>query len=613
MAKVFFLEFTEHLPEFLKSREPSDIVIALTPSVAAKLTVYQIPFKLLQGDYYSHEEYMEIVPGWEERMLNITDKLDEALWNNFESFSKKEITPFRWNTHLLKLLFDNIVMKIFELEQFFSQEKIHQVKIFQCPLSSQIERLCYDDDESVYEQLIYLMKNKYQYEISIISASKSLEKRVSDKKPSHNYLRSLRWLKRKLKKNAVQLVNAYKIRFLKQSKGRILNVNCHELSSISSPLARLDWVIDDYPNDLLPARPPKNDEYSRFIDKIQESEELTTLFTFSGLNFFKLCQSKIHNFCRKLGNILEDYRHLEEYFGHQHCDIVFFSTHSPYDIQNVIIPALCRKRNIPYVCWMHGGSGVNYRTGYKITDYTYGQHYFVYGAEVKKLLDQHYSQYRLTTHVVGSPRLLKRQQDYQPPQNEKKIITLVLCSWGNNRQYMASDIPQFRFSFWEPLETIIRLLIRYEKQYHIIVRAHSNQSQIDTVKNLLSDCDSEGIEVSSFKMASFSEIVKRSDLFINTWVSTTFWEECLSHADIFVMDNSDLTKSAKKLLPNRAFWYDDLDHFTRALEHYLDEGNFYQKSGDQSFLNAYMDFERKDHIPEHVSQTIQNILNQNSR
>jgi len=479
-------------------------------------------------------------------------------------------------------------------------------------LSSQIERLCYDEDESVYEQLIYSMKNKYHYDVSIISASKSAENIVSDNKQSHDYWRAIRWLKRKLKKNTLRLYNDYQMRFLKNRKGPILNVNCTELSSISSPLARLDWVIDDYPTDLLPKHHPKNDDYSRFINTIQKSDDLTALFTFSGLNFFKLCQNKLHNLCRQLGNILEDYRQLETYLSHQHCDIVFFSTHAPYGIENIIMPVICRKKKIPYVCWMHGGYGANYMTaGYKMTDYTYGQHYFVYGDEVKKLVDQHYSQYNLTTHVVGSPRLLKRQQDYQPPKNEKKVISLVLGPWGNNLQYMAPDAPHYRFSFWEPLDTIIRLLIRYETQYHIILRSVGDQNQLDTVKNLLSDCDSTDIEVSSPKTVSFQDLVKRSDLFINTWVSTTFWEECLTHADIFVMDNSDLTKSAKKYLPKRAFWFDNLDHFTRALEHYLDEGTFYQKSGDHSFLNAYMDFEQKEHIPQHVSQTIENILNQN--
>ncbi|SVE15483.1 uncharacterized protein METZ01_LOCUS468337, partial [marine metagenome] len=62
MKNIFFVEFIEHVSLIDNYIEKDDIIIALSPEAASELDYRKIPYKRLQGDYYSHKEYIEIVP-----------------------------------------------------------------------------------------------------------------------------------------------------------------------------------------------------------------------------------------------------------------------------------------------------------------------------------------------------------------------------------------------------------------------------------------------------------------------------------------------------------------------------------------------------------------------
>ena len=112
------------------------------------------------------------------------------------------------------------------------------------------------------------------------------------------------------------------------------------------------------------------------------------------------------------------------------------------------------------------------------------------------------------------------------------------------------------------------------------------------------------------KEISFDKVVKFSDLFINFWLSTTFYEQCFSHADIFMLNESDLTRQTKETLTNRAYYFENFDSFTKNLNKYLDEGIFYKKSKDKSFLINNLDWERRNSISKNALNIVENILRQ---
>ena len=127
------------------------------------------------------------------------------------------------------------------------------------------------------------------------------------------------------------------------------------------------------------------------------------------------------------------------------------------------------------------------------------------------------------------------------------------------------------------------------------------------LNNLLKSNNAQDIEIMETKFIAFEKIVNFSDLFINFWVSTTFYEECFSTADIFLFDQSDLTEQAKKSIIKRAFWFDNLEDYTKSLTRYLEDGLFYQKSNDRIFLQKYIDWNRRDQIAQNTLKIIKEI------
>lgn len=618
MPTIFFIEFTEDIQCFLDRRDPGDIIIALRPEVTLELDIYKIPYKCLRTDYYTHEEYMANSSESKHQVRPVLQALDKELWRHNAQYKTFGFKPFEMFIYFFRISLDTLRNEIFELDRLFNKENVNKVKLIKHESrSSHNNPLIFYDSESVYEKLVYLMKQKYKYGIEAIDNKNDVKSdtvAVSNPAPESCALGGIYFATRI--KELVRRIYGLKNRS-SNKKGNILSVDCWELSCIKQELVGLGWSIHDFPTGILERIPSLSAEhnYSGLISEFEKNNELINLFEFLGVNFYGIIKSRLEYFCRNIETHFRNYNILSDYIDRNHFDIVFFGTHTPHSAQNFLLPFICRERDIPYVCWMHGGYGTNYKVaGYDLSDYTFGHYYFVYGEEVKKLLDSHYSEYSLSTKVAGSPLILKRYKDYIPPRNSKKVITLIAPPWETNCRHTDTDCPYDKFSYWVPLKAILELLIQYRDKYRVIIRSIADDPslQTQTFRRLFEYNNAEGIEIIPIKEMAFKKIVEDTDLFISLWISTTFWEACFSHADIFLMDNSDLTDIAKAIIPKRAFLYDNLAEFTQGLRQYLDEGIFYQKSKDKSFLKSYMDFDRKDQIVEHVSQTIEDMIHKTS-
>lgn len=613
MSTIFFIEFVEDIESFLKHRDSSDIVIALKPEVSAELDILKIPHKCLRADYYTHEEYMASVNGFKRYMKAILFAMDEELWMYDPEYRNRGIRPFEMFIYFFKFPFTLLRSEIFELDKLFNKETVNKVKLIKNDALSICSALSFYDDESVYEKLIYLMQQKFKYDIDAIDNKHDVKNGLA-----------------RARKSRFEVYTPKEIPFVKQvkelikrlyrlkdhplnKKGNIMSVDCCELLCIKQKLVSSGWSIHQFSDSIFDVNPvpSRGSKYNGLVSRFEKNKDLMRSFEFLGVNFFGIIKSRLENFCQNLETIFSRYQILSDYMNRNHFDIVFFTTHTPFKLQNVMLPLICRKIGIPYVCWMHGGHGANYKiAGFELSDYAFGQHYFVYGEEVKKSIDSYYSGYNLLTHVVGSPKILRRYQNYTPPKNARKVITFIGTVWSTNYFHPDVDSSYSRFSYWTSSKAILELLIQYRHTHRIIIRTRPGPSslQIQTFRRFLKYHNVEEVEIMPSDEMSFEKIVEITDLFITQYVSTTFWEASFSHADIFLMDDSDLTEAAKEIVAKRAFWYADLPGFIQGLRQYLDKGAFYQKSHDKTFLKNYMDYDRKDRIVEHVSQTIEDII-----
>lgn len=624
MISTFFLEFKEDIPCFLKHWNKDDLIVALRPEVALELEIMNIPFQQLQVNYYTQDEYAEFSAECMSELKKMISALDEKIWQFNVGFKQMEINPFQLFFYYFKLPLDSIRIKIFELDKYFNHENIDEVKLITHNKRYGNDRMYFFEEESIYQELLSLMQIKYKYKLQAIKSQCGVENdhaRFSCFRPSppkSSIMRIAGYFKRLYKLTDRLIRKKYISSTDLKKKGLILSVNCRELGYVWQELVSLGWAIRQLPGNILDYHRAysENNWADGFLDSLLKDAATMSRFQMLEINYFGLLKDRLVYFCKNIDNIINNYNRLSKYINKHNYDIIFFSTHTPHEMENTLLPLICREKKIPYVCWMHGGYGAN-RTvaGFDVSDFKFGNHYFVYGEEVKKLIDNEYSQYNLSTHVVGSPMLVKHYHDYAPPVNNKRVITLVLPSWCTNRLHVDTLNPYYNYSYWIPIKTILEVLIKYRNKYRIIVRAGSLafKSQIETVGKFLKHHGAEEIEIIPIEEMPFTSLAAITDLFIDMWVSTTFWEECLTHADIFLVDNSDLTDVAKKIIPNRAFWHSDLTAFVAALRDYLDKGDFYQKSGDRTFLKSYLDYERKEHVAENVSAVIEKIIQTGSR
>lgn len=614
MNNLFFLEFVQDIPCFLKHRDPDDIVIALRPEVTLELDMQGIPYKCLSTDYYTHEEYM--ANSYECRQgLRPTLQVLDGEFSKFldGQYKVADLKPFQTFIYLFNFCLNSLKSKIFELSMLFCKEgdidRVKFIKHKSWPITSYIY---FFDYESVYEKLIYLMQGKYKYTIEAIDNKYSVENDIAKLYSSHLFGFYAPKTAYFVKRIEGIIKRFYKVKnyspSISNKKGNILSINCYELSCIKQGLVSLGWSIQEFPVDMLDGNFISSRWDKELIGRFLASKDLEKMFQFLEVNFFSTMKGRLEYFCRRIESIFHNYQILSNYINNNKLDIVFFGTHAPFNMENVLLPLICRDKKIPYVCWMHGGHGANYKIpGYEISDYTFGQHYFVYGDEIKNIIDSYYPQYNLITHVAGSPAILKRYQNYVIPKNKKKVITFITRAFGSNILHVGIDSPYYRFSHWVPSKAILELLVHHRYKYRIIIRT-LDRPQRETFKRFLKYHNAEEIELIAAYEMPFEKIAGITDLFIGLWVSTAFWEACFTHADIFLIDNSDLTDNAKGIISKRAFWYDDITKFIEGLGHYLEQGIFYQRNEDKSFLRSYMDIDRKDYIPGYVSGLIEDII-----
>jgi len=415
MKKVFFFEFPQDIEQFLEKVELDDIVIALRPEACFELDVRNIKYKCLQLDYYNHKEFMSITFAYKGQLKTMLKFLDDRLSDIYPICKNINIRPFERFIYFFRLPIDILKCEIFELDSFFKIENISKIKIFKHKRKSLSHDFSFSDEESIYEQIIYSMKARYNYDIEVIEAS--IEK--EEIKISNNSLRKVPILMQ----NAKRLLKNY---FLKKhallKKGNILSVHCSELSYIKDDLIKLGWNITDFPEHMLNRKNTPAIKDNRIFDTLFKDKEARDLFEYMGIDFYWIVKDRFEYFCQRLDEIIHIYNILLDYMNNNQFDVVFFNSHTSFKPEDVILPAICKEKHIPYACWMHGGYGANYSVqGYDVSDFMFGQHYFVYGEEIKKLIDTNYGDYNLITHIAGSPKLLSTYNKYAPVNMIKRL------------------------------------------------------------------------------------------------------------------------------------------------------------------------------------------------
>ncbi|MFC1510864.1 hypothetical protein ACFL5U_00550 [Candidatus Margulisiibacteriota bacterium] len=627
MANIFFIETGDDIMILRQQMTKEDVVIALSPLAAYALEKSNIPFKLVEYDYCSHTELAEALANYRRNIDEAMLYIDGIIFALDQRFSELQLSPFFSSLFETEVPVLNIVTRIYQIKKLIEKERPAVIKIIdQGEIVSEDVRYNECDGAfgvvgSLINEIIKMMKSQYNYKLIIYEKCEPNKSQIDLEKIAKfknkfikSYEKDPHICLRILNKGPNKLINHIKAwLFNGKQRYRILNVMSGELESIKDELKGDGWIVQTFPyQQFTKDRIIKKYKYmAEFRQRVVADTKLPGLFMFCGISYFDLVWERLFRFCDCLEGLLKDYYWLDNYLNNNKYDLVVFQTHTGFNSFNKILPIILKRMNIPYVCWMHGGYGTNkaVSSGYRSSDYLLGDNYFVYGANIKKLIDNYYPDFGLTTHVAGSPHLENRYKNYRKPQNKIKIVTYILGGFAYplNGAYTTECKKHKLSGHWRPLKEIINVLIKYQDKYCINIRPYPSERQIDFLADLLQDIKATNISLITTKDASLKQILYSSDLLIYNYVSTSFFEAALTSADIFLVDDSDLTKAAEEILARRAFHFREISEFCNNLDRYLSEGRFYQKN-DDAFLRHYMDIENKTLRGKTVSKILRSIV-----
>lgn len=620
MKSLIVLEHPEDL-DYLRGRyNRDDVFIGFTPAASYELERNNIPHKV-PGDYYEHNSFFSIYKDCTSNLVDIVVNLDRLIWGVDERFRKLNAQPFFMGVYQLKNVIDCIKIYIYLFSRMLEKERPEKVIAVSNAddAFAKHEDLLFAPEEPLCSAILSRMQKQFNLELEIIHREEIKDTRSKD---------FMRPLKRNVKKLSNMIKSAAMLFDSRdKTKTRVLCIDSRDLKSLKEEMVKLGYQIDflyEEGFDFTDA----NISYklqSKFLQALRSDGSIRALCTFESTDFYDLIEKKILQYTDNFDLFVKTYINVQKFLGKRIYDVVVLGVLSA-SFTNIALADICRKKQIPFVCWMHGGYGA-YKTfeGYDMEDLLFGSYYFTYGEAINRAIDtfhpdetighesfqkicQHYPVTKARSITAGAPFMEGRYCDCARENRPRKVVAFIMGElWYHNQYYMGGNSPYTYFQKWNDVKKILNTLIEYQNTYSIIIKTYTGDDvgQEMLIKYLF-DKSGTNIEVIR-KEITFDKILRTSDLAIFTWVSTTFFQFAFSECDQFLFDNADLTEEARKILSESCFFFDKIDNFCNALRKYLNEGNFYQ-TNKNAFRKFFLDFDNARGRTEYIDNVIRSIL-----
>jgi len=621
---IAILEHSEHWPRLKESIGPDTTVLVWTPYAAYELERNKVNFKV-PADYLNHPEFFGIYQECTSRLLDILISLDEDLWQIDPRFKTLGIKPFFLGAYQFKLPLDEILVLICQLNRVIRQELPDEIIIVSTQgfKPAKAEQSYFHPYDAVCRELLSKFSRVYNFKLKIIEASRTFAKNsLTEMIKRSDWFQKLRLLKNNYREIADRP------RTGDASKARVLSVDCRDLNFAAPALSEHGYTIERFSqlDFALAVRPKRYVHTKQLLERFDADEKIRDLCCFEGVEFYELLRTRIETYVQALEDYLTRHQWLDQYVAKRKYDLVMLNSLSPYEPAGTMLADICQKRKIPHACWMHGGFGANQTfEGYDVTDLMLGQYYLTYGDAVNRTIEGyfldsvlgrpnvnringHYPKKNLTCVTGGTPWMEGQFEGYVRPVNEKKVILFIMGElWIHNQYYMGANTPNTYFQKWDQIKAIVRTLIPFQDKYEVILKTYpTDQLGFELLKRFLEDQGGHSIQVVKNEQ-SIEDLLKRCDLTVSTWVSTTFFQAAFTDSDQFLLDDSDLTPEARTILGHTCYFSSQLDEFCQSLSEYLHRGAFYQKS-KREFCSKYLDQDHRENRAEHIDQCLQKIL-----
>ena len=548
------------------------------------LPVSPLPVPALERDklsftriekFFSPEEVFDAVAIESDRIVKkITKVTDIWVNNNYDFFSRNDLSLLKYMQYYLTILFDGILMRIYILEKILSSLKPEEIIIVKNNLND-----CYcnispwNHNDTLWAYCAeYVSKNlTANIKVNVIRD----EKRLGDRKNNLNihsallysfpYLYSfLRAVKRGGVKGGINFLKRSNLVAFDTAQWPYSTSNFEEsgfniLTIILGPKTVRQSIDKDFVQLIGLSRHLK---YSTF-DLTELVKDKINLSIGYGLRYFPRYYKKAARIFRRT-NIK---------------GVLFAVTTNP---RKWVFLQAARNLHYKIFAWGHGASGQGifdkqHRNELLICDY-----YFTQGEGSQRNYLKNNSVYGTVCKPVGFPYLdvLKKDLKNFSTLDEKYDFVYVTNSYYHNDFYFFFSPGKFDSRYFDTQSKIIRYLAG--KNIKALFKGHPSLIYKDFYNNSFGQL----IQVESTK--PLKSIIPSGKAFIIDEPSTTVLEVLCTQKPVFVLiDSIKLTQHALELLKRRAICASSVDKLIKQVDCYIVSGEYSANVKNTDYLKAY--------------------------
>jgi hypothetical protein len=628
-STLAFVEFADQATPALRLLGGAEErIIALTPHAEYALDRLGVPYRRPE-DYYDEERLEGLGIGNFQVVERLCTFLDEYWQRAMPYFADHSLRPAWSCVYELKMLYDAITIRLFQLQGILDCERPARVVFYRTAEEAFGEDLRWQKHESIYSHVLQLLCRVRGIEAVGIEWHPPSEPTSPGRKPAA----AKEWVKRGLKNllerggvwPTIELYRKVGLRMalpgllsrlfrLGHPKGAVLfnSLDYGVPWVLASLLDRKDldlwlWREGEAPQRFgrLPSLKislapegisPLTD---RMLDEawlaLRTESEFRRFFISQGLDWFGLVESRLHFFSTTVLQRLAYFHQQASSWLRQMrlAAVVSCPTVGPW--RRTLIRA-AKENGIPVIVLPQGEVGshfvpINYYIDPIVADW-----YLAYGPGVVEYLYSHYPSLQKTMKAIptGAPMIdglrrapgrseLCRRFGLDPT---RRIVIYVLTTILGNQRYISyhgwSDSEYFRIT-----KHIMSLFTAYH-DIQLVLKVHPNEAHPRSP--LVEYVQDQGLRNCKIVGAyPFDQMVNLADMFIMDVSTTALLQMMTTDTPIYIFNNLFRWEpEALEALRKRVYLFDDLDAFCQQLDMDLRSGRCFERLlVDRTFLQLY--------------------------
>ncbi|MBU4444134.1 hypothetical protein KJ656_03495 [bacterium] len=582
-------------------------IIALTPFAMHELDKQKVHYKIIE-EYYSSEELYKLGINNFKIVEEVCRTIDNSILKTNEKLKEFHITPALFNFYCLKIIYDAITIRLFQLNKLIKCEKPDAIIVYEGKKNpfgtmKNAPYLFFDKKESLYSQLLFL----HGWETRIIKKSYIQEYSDDDEGNKETFLINITGI---FKKWIISnpLINDFAVILKKNGISSGYNylkniIFCDKKTPviIFGPGYNWDDCLDELQNEGLIPRYRISEDfhwlYKSLKSKVlpmkivwsdlKNNREFNKFFEYDNLNFLPVLESRLQYITEEITSVcILSYDYFARLIADKKIRAVISSTISTPEGHTIAQAA--HNAGIPVITWQHGGYGEMDHPILYYTELISSDAHFIFGDGVRKYLEQPAKILGTRLITIGSTSLGKIRNDpVEYEQKSKKVILYITSAILQNYSNISTFPPFEDNRFWKTQKEIINVLGKY-KDYDIIVKLHPTNVVRDTP--IRSYVAGKGFNNFSFikQERSIIDLISVADAIIIDFPFTTLLQALTIIKPLFVyLGHIQWDENASYLLGKRAICNNDLTCFKELLDKYLCSGIYDANVNNKEFLINY--------------------------